>query len=133
MVRDGDVRETYWNYSFTPMRGESSAVAGVFNQGHETTERILYERNRAAESARQRRLFQQAPGFITILRGPDHIFEFVNDAYRRMFGDRDFLGNTVRQAFPELEGQGFYAWLDKVYPPGARFSDEHLPTQFEYT
>src|SRR3546814_6904426 len=87
MVRDGAVRETYWNYSFTPIRGESGAVAGVFNQGHETTERILYERNREAEAARQRRLFQQAPGFITILRGPDHIFEFVNDAYRRMFGE----------------------------------------------
>src|SRR3546814_10752694 len=36
MVRDGAVRETYWNYSFTPIRGESGAVAGVFNQGHET-------------------------------------------------------------------------------------------------
>src|SRR3546814_2644559 len=35
MVRDGAVRETYWNYSFTPIRGESGAVAGVFNQGHE--------------------------------------------------------------------------------------------------
>src|SRR3546814_5052556 len=73
MVRDGAVRETYWNYSFTPIRGESGAVAGVFNQGHETTERILYERNREAEAARQRRLFQQAPGFITIIRGPEHI------------------------------------------------------------
>src|SRR3546814_10914487 len=36
MVRDGAVRATYWNYSFTPIRGESGAVAGVFNQGHET-------------------------------------------------------------------------------------------------
>src|SRR3546814_6278663 len=91
MVLDSSIRDPYWDYSFTPIRGESCAVAGVFNQGHETTERILYERNREAEAARQRRLFQQAPGFITILRGPDHIFEFVNDAYRRMFGDRDFL------------------------------------------
>src|SRR3546814_5498611 len=49
MVRDGAVRETYWNYSFTPIRGESGAVAGVFNQGHETTERILYERHRRSE------------------------------------------------------------------------------------
>ncbi|HEY9580036.1 MAG TPA: ATP-binding protein [Rhizorhapis sp.] len=132
MVRDGAVRETYWNYSFTPIRGESGAVAGVFNQGHETTERILYERNREAEAARQRRLFQQAPGFITILRGPDHIFEFVNDAYRRMFGDRDFLGKTVRQAFPELEGQGFYEWMDKVYATGERFVAERLPIRLDY-
>src|SRR3546814_15711956 len=36
MVRDGAVRETYWNYSFTPIRGESGADAGVFNQGNAT-------------------------------------------------------------------------------------------------
>src|SRR3546814_5349453 len=83
-------------------------------------------------AARQRRLFQQAPGFITILRGPDHIFEFVNDAYRRMFGDRDFLGNTVRQAFPELEGQGFYEWMDHVYATGERFVAERLPIRLDY-
>src|SRR3546814_12067940 len=29
MVRDGAVRETYWNYSFTPIRGESGAVAEI--------------------------------------------------------------------------------------------------------
>src|SRR3546814_8557961 len=67
MVRDGAVRETYWNYSITPIRGEGGAVAGVFYQVHETNERILYERNRDAEEARQRRHFQQQPGFITIL------------------------------------------------------------------
>src|SRR3546814_10425790 len=129
MVRNGAVRETYWNYSFTPIRGESGAVAGVFNQGHETTERILYERNREAGAARQRRLFQQAQGFITILRGPDHIFELVNDDYRSMFGDRDFLGKTVRQAFQELEGKGFYEWMDKVYAKGARWAEHTYDIQ----
>src|SRR3546814_2753551 len=53
MVRDGAVRETYWNYSFTPIRGESGAVAGVFNQGHETTEGIIYERNREDERSEE--------------------------------------------------------------------------------
>src|SRR3546814_7362383 len=93
---------------------------------------MLYERNREAEAARQRRRFLQSPGFITILRGPDHIFGFVNDAYRRMFGDRDFLGKTVRQAFPELEGQGFYEWMDKVYATGERFVAERLPIRLDY-
>src|SRR3546814_20244442 len=57
---------------------------------------------------------------------------FVNDAYRRMFGDRDFLGKTVRQAFPELEGQGFYEWMDKVYATGERFVAERLPIRLDY-
>lgn len=132
MERDGVPCETYWNYSFTPIRGESGAVAGVFNQGHETTDRILKDRAREEEVARQRRLFQQAPGFITILRGPEHIFEFVNDAYRRLFGDRDFVGKTVRDAFPDLAGQGFYEWLDEVYTSGQRRVAERTPIVLDY-
>ncbi len=44
MVRDGVAHETYWNYSFTPIRGEDGAVLGIFNQGNETTGRIMAER-----------------------------------------------------------------------------------------
>ncbi|MEA1835143.1 PAS domain S-box protein [Methylobacterium durans] len=44
LVRDGARQETYWNYSFTPVRGEDGSVAGVFAQGHETTDRVLAER-----------------------------------------------------------------------------------------
>lgn len=132
IVRDGVACETYWNYSFTPLYGESGAIEGVLNQGHETTDRILYERSREAAASRQRRLFQQAPGFITILDGPTHVFEFVNDAYRRLFGDRDFVGKTIREAFPELEGQGFYEWLDDVYASGERFVAERTPILLDY-
>ncbi|NYZ16675.1 PAS domain-containing protein [Azospirillum sp. RWY-5-1] len=44
MERGGAVRETYWNYSFTPIRDDDGTVVGVFNQGNETTTRILTER-----------------------------------------------------------------------------------------
>ena len=44
MQRGGRVEETYWNYSLTAIRDENGAVAGVLNQGHETTARVLGER-----------------------------------------------------------------------------------------
>ncbi|WPP01978.1 PAS domain-containing protein [Pseudomonas sp. HR96] len=127
MLRDGVVCDTWWNYSFTPIRGEAGEVAGIFNQGHETTTRVLGERQRAAEAAQQQRMFEQAPGFITVLKGPEHVYEFVNKAYRSLFGDRDFVGKTIRQVFPELVGQGFYEWLDRVYSTGERFVSERTP------
>jgi PAS domain S-box-containing protein len=130
--RQGTAAETYWNYSFSPIRGESGAVAGIFNQGHETTERVMRERVQEAEAARHRQLFQQAPGFITVLRGPDHVFEFVNNAYERLFGDRGYVGKTVRDAFPELEGQSFYEWLDEVYASGKRFVAERISAELRH-
>jgi PAS domain S-box-containing protein len=44
MVRHGQVQETYWTYSFTPIVDENGNTAGVLNQGHETTVQILTER-----------------------------------------------------------------------------------------
>jgi PAS domain S-box-containing protein len=132
MERGGAIAETYWNYCFTPIRGETGAVAGIFNQGHETTERVMRARIQEAEALRHRRLFQQAPGFITVLRGPDHVFEFVNNAYERLFGDRGYVGKTVREVFPELDGQGFYEWLDEVYASGKRFVAERISAELRH-
>lgn len=44
MQRYGAPEETYWDYSFTPIVGEDGKVAGIFNQGRETTARVLQAR-----------------------------------------------------------------------------------------
>ncbi len=67
---------------------------------------------------RIRELFRQAPGFMCILRGPDHVIEFTNDSYQLLVGDRELLGRSVRSVFPEVEGQGFFELLDTVYRTG---------------
>jgi PAS domain-containing protein len=72
----------------------------------ETTEKILAEQRLQAQVERQRRLFEQAPGFIAILRRPKHVFEFVNLAFRHLAGDREYIGRTVRDVFPDVQGQG---------------------------
>jgi signal transduction histidine kinase len=120
MERKGFREETHFSFSYTPVRDETGAVAGFFCACTETTAQVLADRRALEQHERYRRLFKQAPGFITILHQPDHVFEFVNDAYIKLFGDRDYIGRTVREVFPELEGQGFFEWLDGVYVTGER-------------
>ncbi len=131
MERRGFLEETHFAFSYTPVRGEGGVVLGFFCACTEITEQVLAERRRAADTERQRRLFEQAPGFITILHGPDHVFEFANATYRRLFGEREFVGKTVREAFPELESQGFFELLDRVYETGERFVADHIPIRLE--
>ena len=133
MLRGGVVQETYWNYSFTPIRGEDGAVAGVFNQGHETTDRVQFERRSLAERERLHRMFDQAPGFMAMLRGPEHIFELTNVAYLDLIGKRDVVGKAAREALPDVEGQGFFELLDRVYATGEAFVGAALPVDLERT
>lgn len=63
-------------------------------------------------------MFERAPGFMTLMREPGHLFELTNAAYQRLIGERQVIGKSVREALPELEGQGFYELLDQVYATG---------------
>jgi signal transduction histidine kinase/PAS domain-containing protein len=84
-----------------------------------------------AERDQLRQAFDQAPGFVAVLRGPAHRYEYVNGPYTQIAGHRPLLGRTVREAFPELAGQGFYELLDGVYATGEPFTGTALPVQLQ--
>ncbi|MCJ8056859.1 response regulator [Shinella curvata] len=86
---------------------------------------------RTAERDRMRALFQQAPSFMCILSGPDHTFELVNDAYLQLVGHRQLLGLSVRDALPEVAGQGFFELLDGVYQSGNAYIGRYLPVSLQ--
>jgi PAS domain S-box-containing protein len=125
--RHGRLEEAHFAFSYTPAHDENGVVAGLFGVCVETTERVLSERRQAAATERQRKMFEQAPGFITILHGPEHMFEFANNAYVRLVGHRELEGKSVREAFPELDGQGFFERLDRVYATGERYVASQVP------
>lgn len=127
MMRDGRVHETYWNYSFTPIRDEHGNVVGVLNQGNETTRTVLAERARLAEVGRLRDIVEQAPGAIALLHGPGHVFELANAAYGELTAGRDLLGKPVAQALPEVVEQGFVELLDHVFATGETFRATGTP------
>jgi len=127
MIRGGSQQETYWNYSISPIRGEDGEVAGIFNQGNETTQIVLARRRAQQEIARLSLMFEQAPGATAILRGPRHVFEIANPAYLQLVGRNDILGKSVDQALPEVASQGFIELLDTVYQSGVPYAGRAIP------
>jgi two-component sensor histidine kinase len=61
-----------------------------------------------------RALFMQAPSFMAVLRGPNHIFDLANNAYTQLIGHRDVTGLPLKAALPEVVDQGFVTLLDQV-------------------
>ncbi|HEY1927627.1 MAG TPA: PAS domain S-box protein, partial [Caulobacteraceae bacterium] len=118
---EGGAAETAWfSYSLSPLAEEDGTVAAVLNISPETTGRVLAEQRATTERERLFQAFEQAPGFIISMRGPNHRIEFVNAAHRQAFSSDDWVGQTIREAFPDIEGQGFYEMLDGVYATGER-------------
>lgn len=131
MHRHGSIEESFWSYSFTPVQGENNLLVGIFVAATETTAVVQANRRMAEQIQRQQRLFENAPGFIAVLQGPEHKYEFVNDAYVQLFGSRPWVGALVQESFPELKGQGFFELLDKVYQTGERYVARGAPVRVE--
>ena len=90
----------------------------------------LEQTARAEAEFQQNRLnsiLMQAPAFIAISRGREHNFEFANAPYYEITGNRELVGRTVRESFPEVEGQGFIELLDQVFDTGETFYGEEMP------
>jgi signal transduction histidine kinase len=97
-------------------------------------ERVEKERERLLgelqiERSRLGYVFQRAPSFLAVLRGPEHVFELVNDAYFQLVGPRELVGRPVREALPEIVAQGFVDMLDGVLTTGEPVIGREQPIQ----
>jgi PAS domain S-box-containing protein len=124
ITRNGRREDVYWTYSYSPIDDGAAAtgVGGVLVVCTETTHQVLSARRAAEEKQKFSEMFEQAPSFMAMLRGPEHRFELANPSYLRLIGRRDVLGRTVAEAVPEAEGQGFVELLDAVYRTGQPFT-----------
>ena len=149
----GGVEERYWTATHTPIVGADGRVAFIVQNTVDVTEIVrlrqasnlpasavpgefaLLRNAREVEEAYQetrseseefRRLFRQAPGMIAVYEGPEHVAVFANDSHARFVGNRDMIGRPIRDALPEVEGQGFFEMLDAVYQRGESFTGEGM-------
>lgn len=133
LEREGVAEEAWFDLNYSPLRDEACEITGVLVVVVETTTRVVAERQLALRMARQRKLFEQAPGFVCIFSSPGHVYEFANEAYMQLVGRRDLIGKTVREAMPDIEGQGFYELLDQVYRSGERYVASDVSIQMHRT
>lgn len=146
---ENDLAVRFWSVDNIPLFDEAGTLQAILNCPAELTWRrspdevgnfvavdgsvrpqdIQHALN--TERERLRQLFQQAPGFICVLHGPDHVFELANDAYRRLVGQREIIGRPLSQVLPEVVIQGFLDKLDRVYTTGKPFIGRAVPIQLQ--
>jgi len=86
-----------------------------------TNELLIAKAEAENERERLKRFFMQAPAGISIIDGPEHVFDLVNPIYEKLLPGREFLGKPILKAFPELKGQAIIDILDEVYRTGQSF------------
>ena len=152
--------DRYWSATHTPLMDDDGNVTHLLQHTEDVSElqrlrflqrqhdeaessvveaRVLrraesvQEQNRvlSQEAGALRQLFDQAPGFICVLRGPEFVYEMANDAYLALIGRRDIVGRTRREVLPELAGQGVDAMLKRIFETGERFTALAYPVRLQ--
>ena len=114
----------------THKQAEQTLRQEILERGQAQADRGLLLEQAEREQQRLADVFRQAPAFMCVLRGPGLVFEMANDRYQKLVGHRELLGRSVREAFPEIEGQGFFELLDAVYETGEPFIGTGAPIRF---
>ena len=146
--KGGGWAKRYWTAVHAPLTDESGQVVYILQNTVDITELVqlreaasapsalfsggvaLVQRAREAEKVIRdgvgptqqfRSLFEDAPGMVALLYGPDHVITYANAAFSRFLGHREFMGRPVRDAFPEFDaenGGDFLAGLEEAYRTG---------------
>lgn len=112
---------------------DRDAIVAVLGGGVLQRAESVQADNRRLQSERNRLLdmFMQAPGFVAVLAGPEHVFEMHNAAYAQLIGHREIAGKRLVDALPEVADQGFVALLDDVRRSGVPFEGRAAPVQLQ--
>ena len=129
-IQGGGFEERYWKPLNTPVFDSDGILCAIIHPVEDVMENERLKRQvgagKAIESVREnfRNLFSQTPEMVCILTGPDHVFEFVNDAHIRTLGF-NATGFSVRAAQPEsTEVHGI---LDEIYCTGKTAQLHEIP------
>ena len=124
-------------YAFRAGRAAERRVAVLFNDvtiaRTATAERERLLRALEVERSRLEYVFKQAPAFLAVLRGPEHVFALANDAYFGLVGNRELIGRTLMDALPEVVEQGFKDLLDRVLATGTPYVGREVSVRIART
>jgi|GEM_PF-742556 len=120
----------YLDVTAMPLRAPDGSIEGVLMTGIDVTDRMAVEqqmaamtaetqRQLAAKEAKRRRILDQLPSYIATYEGDDLRLTYLSPNHDQLLGGpRAQLGQTLREAAPELAEQGLEALMREVYETG---------------
>lgn len=138
MNRRDRIEDTWWVYSFAPLRDDAGAVAGIFVTALDLTEAHVAQEALRESEARYRTLFETIDeGFCVIqfVDGPhgplsDYVHVEANSAYTANAGIPDIVGKRLREIVGDDEAGAWAETYGRVLVTGepVRFERELLAT-----
>ena len=125
LTRQGKPETVFVTFVYSPIKNETGIVARVAVWVLENTRQVVERRKEMAEKLafqqerdRLKSFLMQAAAGISILSGPELVYELINPAYEKFLPGRNLMGRPIFKAVPELVGTPLQDLLLRVYQQG---------------
>ncbi|GAA4390126.1 hypothetical protein GCM10023186_38020 [Hymenobacter koreensis] len=109
--------DKYFTFTYQAYK-ENGTVAGISIFAYDVSEQVRARQERETQQRKFYTLFEEAPVGLCIFVGPDLVYEFVNESYKRLLPGRVLLGRPLLEVMPELAGTDVERLLRQVYETG---------------
>ncbi|MBE8724264.1 PAS domain-containing protein [Flavobacterium hungaricum] len=119
--RYGKEEHCYFNLVFHPLREADNKVSGIIIIAYEVTEEIKAKHLLAESEKAFRKIVMESPIAMAIFRGRDQKIEMANTTMMKTIWEReekDTLGKSILEVFPELINQKYPKILDNILNTG---------------
>lgn len=133
LVVNGVLGTYYFDYTYKPVRDAHGNIFGVMDMAIDVTERVLSKREQQKTELRFRSVTEQNPAAIAFLTGKEMRVEIANEVILKIWGkDQNIIGLPLKDALPEIVGQGFLELLDNVFTTGETFRGNEVLVKLEH-
>lgn len=115
-----------------PIKDEHNNITHILHTIEDVTDIKKMEASLEIEKQRYNELYDQAPSCMGRLKVPDYVYELANPLYLELIGVKEVIGKTVKEVLPELEAQGIFKYLDKVYKTGETVVADEMLVKFDH-
>lgn len=115
----------------TPRIGASGEFLGHISSTIDINDIKEADRKVKQNAELLQKLFLEVPALVGLVRAVDQQYLLANPLYRKLFGNRQLVGKTMREAHSELEKQGIFERVDRVFASGEPFVGKEIPLMID--
>jgi PAS domain S-box-containing protein len=116
-----------YDYIFVPIFDANGNVEAVAGSTRDVTDRKRAEDALSESERLLGQVFEAAPAFMAVVRGPRMVIEKANQAYNALVGEgRSLLGQPLLEALPELADSPFPGILQHVMESGDAYHGRNV-------
>ncbi|UKT62414.1 PAS domain-containing sensor histidine kinase [Pedobacter mucosus] len=133
LVHNGILESYFFDFTYKPLKDNQGKVWGILNNATNVTSLVKARMVVKDSETTFRKIIQDAPVAIGILRGKKFIIEQANEDLLRLWGkNKSIIGEDLINGLPEIKDQPFIQLLTNVYETGVAYHGYETLAKLEH-